>query len=943
MRSRSDLWKSIVASGDFQIETVVRIYGATGSDADATSGSDSVGNYKEYSTITAPVITRNLLGSNDLSVGNCSIGVLNFSLFTTDRIPKSARMLIRSRPYSGVTYAEWMNFGTFYIDSRSKIDNLITITAYDSMKMGQQAYNDTSVARKWPKKIKTVVTRIAEQMGLSIDSRTRTQVINSDIGNMSVVLMPGANDSLLDILGHIGGIIGGNWTITSDDKLRFISTTTIPIDSNYLIDSSSSYDYIGTESGDALIWMITSETPGGSTEEEVLNVPVVIGSLNTSRQYSITKVTMSINDEHVYSYGTNSGFELLIENNPYATPGLAKSLFQTINGITYTPYSIENARYDPAAEIGDVIIIGGSNPIISILFNETRTFGIVFSANASAPSEHETETEYPYKTAWQRMKYEIDDTRSAFDEKLESKILQTQTEILQYVAHNYTTKDEADTVEVSTYTQIDQTAEKILLMASRTYTTKGETGELTERVQNAELALEPDSIKATVSEEFSKDGVNLEDRLSSIEMYPTSIVLTVKETLTDPLNESVNEALTELSLMPGKLEAKVSKDSVIASIVASIESGDEEDEWRSVVSIVADEIDLSGYVTFTSLSTPGETTIDGENITTGYISFDRMQGGQITLGGTNNGSGSLRINDNNDVQIGGWDNQGLSVNKGNIDLDNSSLIRTYLSSNKRSYLYFGGSLGSGWSNTSGFRMVYGDSTIELTCTYEEPATLINGYYSPLFKMRGVVSASDSGSFELSPDSIYWRTSSLLNSATLNSNLSYTALRGNKTLIIDNTTQLVGSNQYISWGGDLTVSGTKSRVVETDQYSQRALYCYETPSPMFGDVGEGVIADDGNCYVWFESVFAQTITTQQYQVFIQRYSDGECYVSRRTGSYFVVSGTPGLTFGWEVKAKQRDYEQLRLGRVDIAFNMDIQPYGEYAAMHIDAIRKEREVA
>lgn len=106
-------------------------------------------------------------------------------------------------------------------------------------------------------------------------------------------------------------------------------------------------------------------------------------------------------------------------------------------------------------------------------------------------------------------------------------------------------------------------------------------------------------------------------------------------------------------------------------------------------------------------------------------------------------------------------------------------------------------------------------------------------------------------------------------------------------------------------------GTKSRVVETDNYAERLLYCYETSSPMFGDVGEGVIGEDGKCYVWLEAIFSETINTDQYQVFLQRYGSGDCYVSERNASYFVVEGDAGLAFGWEIKAKQFDHVQLRL--------------------------------
>jgi len=140
---------------------------------------------------------------------------------------------------------------------------------------------------------------------------------------------------------------------------------------------------------------------------------------------------------------------------------------------------------------------------------------------------------------------------------------------------------------------------------------------------------------------------------------------------------------------------------------------------------------------------------------------------------------------------------------------------------------------------------------------------------------------------------------------------------------------------------LTVSGTKSRVVETPDYGKRLLYCYETPTPMFGDIGEGVISESGDCYVWLDPVFAQTVESYGYQVFLQPYGRGECYVSERTGAYFIVKGDSGLAFGWEIKAKQSGYDQLRIERDDLrTVGTDGPDYGASALEHITTIQKGR---
>lgn len=105
-------------------------------------------------------------------------------------------------------------------------------------------------------------------------------------------------------------------------------------------------------------------------------------------------------------------------------------------------------------------------------------------------------------------------------------------------------------------------------------------------------------------------------------------------------------------------------------------------------------------------------------------------------------------------------------------------------------------------------------------------------------------------------------------------------------------------------------------MQTDNYSDRKLYCYETPTPLFGDIGETIIGDDGYGFVDIDDIFTETIAEKvEYQVFLQREGEGDCYVAEKTPRYFVVKGTPGLKVAWELKAKQKDYEMIRLEQLE----------------------------
>ena len=118
------------------------------------------------------------------------------------------------------------------------------------------------------------------------------------------------------------------------------------------------------------------------------------------------------------------------------------------------------------------------------------------------------------------------------------------------------------------------------------------------------------------------------------------------------------------------------------------------------------------------------------------------------------------------------------------------------------------------------------------------------------------------------------------------------------------------------GGRLTAN-SKNRLLLTKHYGNRLLYCYETPSPMFGDVGSGTTDEHGECVIAIDDIFAETMRTDyEYQVFLQPCGNGSLYVSEKHPTHFVVMGTPNLPFDWELKGRQIDFETERLEEYDV---------------------------
>lgn len=299
-------------------------------------------------------------------------------------------------------------------------------------------------------------------------------------------------------------------------------------------------------------------------------------------------------------------------------------------------------------------------------------------------------------------------------------------------------------------------------------------------------------------------------------------------------------------------------------------------------------------------------TIDGkfnaDFIAAGTLLASYIKGGTLTLGGLNNTFGSLSMLNRNGLECAKWDAGGMRIS-GGFQI-NSSFYST-----DQNYIE---------QNGSRYYSDLGRNIIE-------------------FEFHEIANNVDFGNTEIGARGI---DGDIKDSSNNQYRFHFTPLG----LSIRKNSEEYLEFDFGYWGlttsGNFSANGSKSRVVNADDFGKRLLYCYETPSPLFGDIGEGVIDETGTCYVFLDAVFAETITTDQYQVFLQRYGEGDCYVAERKADYFVVHGEPGLAFGWELKAKQKDFDQLRLERQPQKETETSVDYGEEAANYYFQLEEER---
>lgn len=126
-------------------------------------------------------------------------------------------------------------------------------------------------------------------------------------------------------------------------------------------------------------------------------------------------------------------------------------------------------------------------------------------------------------------------------------------------------------------------------------------------------------------------------------------------------------------------------------------------------------------------------------------------------------------------------------------------------------------------------------------------------------------------------------------------------------------------------GGLQVYGEKSVVADTRDYGKQPYYCYEMPTPMLGDIGSGVIGKEGICVISIDDIFQESNNTEiEYFVQLQKKGQGDLWVTGQHPGYFIVQGTPGLMFFWEVKAKQAGKEAVRFTDPSLHPEVDILP-------------------
>lgn len=306
-----------------------------------------------------------------------------------------------------------------------------------------------------------------------------------------------------------------------------------------------------------------------------------------------------------------------------------------------------------------------------------------------------------------------------------------------------------------------------------------------------------------------------------------------------------------------------------------------------------------------------------------YINFAYGRGGVLNLGGkaTTYGDGELHVYNFFDKEIITIDTDGILVNNYALGISEDEKPQSYTCLTNG--VFNDGLFVSKNKDGSGKATIISPTKIIVKNNTDKADTF--------FSLKGGTQLTED-SISVKPDG--WTVDLFYAGLLTDSNDSEVHVNADEVSIISH----VRTTVY----GDFNVTGTKNRIIDTENYDTRKQYCYETATPYFGDIGTAQTDETGKCYIDIDDIFAETVNTGvEYQVFLQKEGQGDIWVEEKTDSYFIVKGTENLKFSWEIKAIQRDYEFERLEKFDNSEKEEVIDYEKEYMEEINDLIKEQE--
>lgn len=333
--------------------------------------------------------------------------------------PRMAQFSVRLRLSSadGTQKSEWISMGTYYTDERREdaYGNL-SITAYDGMLLTEQYWTDKireqDIPASWPITSKAWADMMVNAGLVEFDSRTV-------LDDTAAIIGLNTASTIRDNLKTIAAAHGGNWQITPEGKLRLIPLVN-------MVDGQAAIAGIAI-AGISVVGDGTIESAEG-LDYAFLGMDVQTFE-NSPALDEITGVNLETEAGNVAAAGTTTGYVLNASCEFASSVGAAELCLSKVQGYVYKPFSAGRALLDPAAEVGDLVIINGRSYQMMAIDWNINTWP---TADIGAAYEQEVDHEYtilsPEAKTYRKSQMALEATEQRMAQRM-STIEQTESKI----------------------------------------------------------------------------------------------------------------------------------------------------------------------------------------------------------------------------------------------------------------------------------------------------------------------------------------------------------------------------------------------------------------------------------------------------------------------------------------------------------------------------------
>ena len=181
-------------------------------------------------------VSRKVFPEDTPSVGGCRAGEIFVEMFNPKiTIPRRQKMVLSSRITDGSRASEWLDKGSFYIDTRQVKDKdtpleRLVIHGYDALIKAEKDYPSSDM--EWPAKDIDVVYEIADAIGVDVSPETVEAMTDG------FEIQYPADYTCREALGYIAAMYAGCFIINDRGELHLVTLNGIPKETYYLVNES---------------------------------------------------------------------------------------------------------------------------------------------------------------------------------------------------------------------------------------------------------------------------------------------------------------------------------------------------------------------------------------------------------------------------------------------------------------------------------------------------------------------------------------------------------------------------------------------------------------------------------------------------------------------------------------------------------------------------------